>query len=94
MATTEELIAKGQVSFASPSTDKVTIDVVPGLTLVRYPAGYTAVRIKSKGMSGTRVTAGKPLYRAELELLIEMLQAEVTHAVTYEEAKGLEAVPF
>jgi hypothetical protein len=40
------------------------------------------------------VNIGRPLYRRELESLIECLQAEVTHAVTYEEAHGQETVPF
>jgi hypothetical protein len=94
MATTEELIAKGEVSFATPSTDKVTTEVLPGISLVRYPSGYTALRIKGKGWGGKRVNIGRPLYRRELESLIECLQAEVTHAVTYEEAHGQETVPF
>lgn len=93
--TTEELIAKGEVSFASPATlDKVTTEVLPGISLVRYPSGYTALRIKGKGWGGKRVNIGRPLYRRELESLIECLQAEVTHAVTYEEAHGQETVPF
>lgn len=77
-----------------PVEGKIVTEVLPGLTLVRYPSGYTALRVRASGFNGKKTTVGKPLYRAELELLIEALQEEVTHALTYEEAHGMEVVPF
>ena len=77
-----------------PVEGKIVTEVLPGLTLVRYPSGYTALRVRASGFNGKKTTVGKPLYRAELECLIEALTNEVTHALTYEEAHDLETVPF
>lgn len=73
---------------------KRTVEVLPGVKLVAYSKGYVTLRVKGKSFTGQKVEIGKPLYRDEITCLIEALLAEVEGAATYEEANGMESVPF
>jgi hypothetical protein len=75
---------------------KIVTKALAGITLVRYPSGYTALRIKGPvGFNDSRkVTIGKALYKSDLIHLANLLLEEAEKCQTYEEAHGLEATPF
>lgn len=74
---------------------KRTTEVLPGLTLVGYTKGYTALRMKGKAWGGQKVTIGRPLWREDLVALANALMAEAEGALSYDEAHGkTEVVPF
>jgi hypothetical protein len=74
---------------------KRTVEVLPGLSLVAYTKGYTALRMKGKAWGGQKVTIGRPLWREDLIALANALLAEAEGALSYDEAHGrAEVVPF
>lgn len=74
---------------------KVATEILPGMSLVRYSRGYTALRVKGKSWGGNKVTIGRPLYRDDLLALGRALIAEAEGARSYDEAHGnAEVVPF
>lgn len=74
---------------------KRTIEVLPGITLVGYTKGYTAMRVKGKAWGGSKVTVGRPLWREDLIALANALLSEAEGARSYDEANGnAEVVPF
>jgi hypothetical protein len=74
---------------------KVKTDILPGLSLIRYSRGYTALRLKSKGKGGRKTEVGRPLYRDDLLALGRALMAEAEVARSYDEAHSKEEVmPF
>lgn len=81
-------------TFAPQTVDtgKRIVEVLPGLKLAVMSKGYIAVKIKGKDFKGRKIEVGKPLYREELRVLIDALEAELHNTVTFEEANG--TVPF
>ncbi len=74
---------------------KVVTEILPGLSLVRYSRGYTALRVKGKAWGGNKVTIGRPLWREDLLALGRALLADAEGALSYDEAHGKEeVVPF
>jgi hypothetical protein len=74
---------------------KRTTEVLPGLSLVAYSKGYTALRMKGKAWGGQKVTIGRPLWREDLIALANALLSESEGALSYDEAHGnAEVVPF
>jgi hypothetical protein len=73
---------------------KRTVEVLPGLSLVAYTKGYTALRMKGKAWGGQKVTIGRPLWREDLIALANALLSEAEGARSYDEAHGEEVVPF
>jgi hypothetical protein len=74
---------------------KRTVEVLPGISLVAYTKGYTAMRVKGKAWGGNKVTIGRPLWREDLIALANALLSEAEGARSYDEAHGnAEVVPF
>lgn len=71
---------------------KRTIEVLPGIKLVAYTKGYMTLKVKGKGWNNKKVEVGKPLYREEVQVVIDALLAEIEGLKSYEEANG--TVPF
>ena len=67
-------------------TGKRVVDVLPGVKLVFFPKGYVCLRLKGKAWGGQKVDIGKPLYRADIKVLVEALFDAGEKAKTYEEA--------
>ena len=72
---------------------KIVTQALPGITLVRYPSGYSALRMQRQSSGGPKATVGKALYKAELTHLAILLLKEADKCVTYEQAHGLESPP-
>jgi hypothetical protein len=73
---------------------KRSVEVLPGISLVTYTKGYTAMRVKGKAWGGNKVTIGRPLWREDLIALANALLSEAEGARSYDEAHGAEVVPF
>ena len=73
---------------------KRSVEVLPGISLVAYTKGYTAMRVKGKAWGGNKVTIGRPLWREDLIALANALLSEAEGARSYDEAHGAEVVPF
>ena len=81
-------------TFAPQSVDtgKRIVEVLPGLKLAVMSKGYIAVKVKGQDYHGRKVEVGKPLYREEVQVLIDALLAEIEGLKSYEEVNG--SVPF
>ena len=81
-------------TFAPQSVDtgKRIVEVLPGLKLAVMSKGYIALKVKGKDYHGRKVEVGKPLYREEVQVLIDALLAEIEGLKSYEEVNG--SMPF